>query len=208
MTTTEGYPIPKYLDETTGTRMYVGHFMLSDTPAGQPPSASRLVQPDSVDFKLPLAHDVMSLRRQLNEVNDREWMKDIEGVSEAGGLPTTQAYVAGTVTSIPLLDVIRGFHSKSQTPSEPLLAGPSSLRPEWRDLKGLEHVTVLLHHAELNYEAARVVLQKLFAQDVKHATVLQGRYYKAVRRADIDEERLTSKHADFLQFIGHNCLWQ
>jgi hypothetical protein len=208
MMSTEGYPIPKYLDDTTGSRMYVGHFMLSDTPTGQPPSASRLVQPGSVDFKPPLPHDVLSLRRQLNEVNDAEWMKDIEGVSRLYHLGPTEAYVAATTTSIPLLDVARGFHSRAQTPLQPLLAGPSSLTPEWRRLSSLDHVSVLLHHAELNHEAARMVLQKLFDRDVKHITVLQGRYYKGVKRADIDEERLTSRHADFMQFIGQNCLWQ
>jgi hypothetical protein len=204
MVSHEGLHPPKYLE--TDLQHYVGHFLLTDTPASSPPSASRLVSSGNVDFKLPLPHESLGLRRQLNEVNDPKWMQDIEGVDKVDSLPKTQAYVAASVTSIPLLDVVRGFHRRLDG-SEPMVAGPSTLTGEWAVLDGLDHVSVLLHHAELNHEAARLVIQKLFKHDVKHVTVLQGKYYKGVRRADIDQTQLTSHHAPFLQAIGEMCVW-
>jgi hypothetical protein len=188
---------------------YVGHFILTDLPQHGPPSASRLADIETGAFKPPLFHENIGLRRQINEVTHKDWLRDIEGVSAIpGGLEPTQGYVAVTTGTIALLDLLRGYHEAMGTPL-PQLAGPDVTTPAWLELRDREHVSLLTHNAERNHEDARYIARQLFMHGVKQVTVLQGRcYLSPPPKEDIDTEALSSIHAERIRLFGQMCVWQ
>jgi hypothetical protein len=180
---------------------YVGSYILRDIPGEPKPlTAACLIPPDGL-VKPPARDHVTALKRQINQAV--LWPDTIH-IFLTRSEPA-EAFVAATVESIPLHDVIRGYFKASRLPLPPL-AGPFAGHLD--QLTGLNHVSIITHNAEATHADVEELAKELYARGINHVSALRGRVYGSIDPQEVDVEQLSSSHAPFMEKIGSLCLWE
>jgi hypothetical protein len=183
---------------TVHNRAFVGSLILSDHPGHEKPPTAACLMPVNGEIGYPEPHQVTSLKRQLNQA--AQWPQTIDySISRP-----TNAYVAATLESIPLLDVVRGFYGAARE-EIPQLAGPTEA--DLNKLAGFEHVSIITHHAEATHNQTVEIARQLYNRGVGQVSALRGRAYVTAHTQEINATDLTSDHAEFMKKIGSMCIW-